>query len=205
MTSVTQAANSSSRSTETLSLLDSRRSVPARQLGAPGPDDAALLRMLQSAVRVPDHGKRVPFRFLRIAGDARHALGEALVARTLQRDPDAGDGAIEKDRHRFTHAPLVIAVIAVLDDHDSKIPQQERLLSAGSVCFALLQAAQACGYGATWLTGWPAYDPTIGSLLGLGAHERIAGFIHIGTPKLQPPERERPDASALLSDWAPAS
>ncbi|MEP6633284.1 MAG: hypothetical protein ABJA62_03665, partial [Luteimonas sp.] len=44
-----------------LQTLDARRSVPAKQLGEPGPDNAALERMLRSAVRVPDHGKRVPF------------------------------------------------------------------------------------------------------------------------------------------------
>jgi nitroreductase len=187
-----------------LAFLDARRSVPARQLGEPGPDDATVLRMLQSAVRVPDHGKRVPFRFLRIAGDARHALGEALVARTLQRDPGAGDSAIEKDRHRFAHAPLVIAVVAVFDEADDGIPAQERLLTAGSACFALLQVVQASGFGAVWLTGWPAYDADVQRLLGLDAQECIAGFIHIGTPKLDAPERERPDARALLSDWTPA-
>ena len=69
-------------SPDLLNALQSRRSVPSRQLGSPGPDEATLLRMLQAAVRVPDHGKLVPFRFLRISGDARHALGELLAART---------------------------------------------------------------------------------------------------------------------------
>ena len=180
--------------------LDSRRSVPSRQLSEPGPDDAVLLRMLRSAVRVPDHGKRVPFRFLRIHGDARHVLGEVLVARALERDPQAGDAALDKDRHRFTHAPLIVAVIARLGP-DEKIPESERFSSASCVCFALLQAAQAFGFGAQWLTGWPAYDAKILECLGLGEHERITGFIHIGTPKLEAPERERPDPDALLSDW----
>jgi nitroreductase len=180
--------------------LDSRRSVPSRQLAAPGPDDAVLLRMLHSAVRVPDHGKRVPFRFLRIHGDARHALGEALVSRALERDPGAGAAAIDKDRHRFTHAPVIVAVIAKLGP-DEKIPESERFSSASCVCFALLQAAQAYGFGAQWLTGWPAYDARILELLGLDEHERITGFIHIGTPKLEAPERERPDPATLLSDW----
>lgn len=180
--------------------LDSRRSVPSRQLSEPGPDDAVLLRMLRSAVRVPDHGKRVPFRFLRIHGDARHSLGEALVVRALERDPAAGDAAIDKDRHRFTHAPVIVAVIAKLGP-DTKIPESERFSSASCACFALLQAAQAFGFGAQWLTGWPAYDAKILELLGLGEHERITGFIHIGTPKLETPERERPDPAALLSDW----
>ena len=71
-------------SPDLLQSLDTRRSTPSRQLGPPGPDDATLLRMLRTAVRVPDHGKLVPFRFLRIHGDARHALGEALVARALE-------------------------------------------------------------------------------------------------------------------------
>jgi nitroreductase len=199
--SVTKPANSQNRLFSALEPLDARRSVPARQLHAPGPDHDTLLRLLQSASRVPDHGRRVPFRFLRIAGDARLALGEALAAITLQRDPQAGAGAVEKDRQRFSHAPLVVAVLAVLDPDDSKIPEQERLLSAGCACFALLQAAQALGFGANWLTGWPAYDPDVHALLGMGAHERVVGFVHIGTPAVAVPERDRPDASTLLSDW----
>lgn len=186
---------------EALSALDARRSVPAKQLDAPGPDDATLLRMLQSASRVPDHGKRVPFRFLRIAGDARDALGVRLAARALALDPGAGEGALDKDRRRFSHAPLVITVVAVLDPDDTKIPEVERLLTAGSVCFALLQAAQALGFGGSWLTGWPAYDAEILALLGLGPNERVAGFIHIGTPRIEAPERDRPDPAALLTDW----
>src|SRR3546814_9185571 len=115
-------------------------------------------------------------------------------------DPSASDGVIEKDRQRFAHAPLVIAVLAILDPDDRKIPEQERLLSAGAACFALLQAAQALGFGANWLTGWPAHDPQAHALLGMGEHERVVGFVHIGTPMMQVPERERPDASALLTD-----
>src|SRR3546814_6291581 len=106
--SVTQASNSPNGHLSELGFLDSRRSVPARQLGAPGPDHDTVLRMLQSASRVPDHGRRVPFRFVRIAGDARLELGDALVALTIERDPSASDGAIEKDRQRFAHAPLEI-------------------------------------------------------------------------------------------------
>jgi nitroreductase len=85
-----------------LQALDARRSVPSKQLSAPGPDDSTLLRMLTAAARVPDHGKLVPFRFLRISGDARHALGETLAARTLALDPNAPAAAVEKDRARFS-------------------------------------------------------------------------------------------------------
>ncbi|WP_159017176.1 nitroreductase family protein [Cognatiluteimonas profundi] len=183
--------------------LDSRRSTPSRQLSDPGPDDATLLRMLASAVRVPDHGKRVPFRFLRIGGQARHALGEMLAERALARDANASAAVLDKDRNRFSHAPVVIAVIARLGP-DDKIPASERASTASCVCFALLQAAQAAGFGAQWLTGWPAYDDVVLHALGLTADERITGFVHIGTPVQQAPERDRPDPRALLDDWAPA-
>ncbi|MGN6153763.1 MAG: nitroreductase family protein [Lysobacteraceae bacterium] len=195
--------SSSNHPSPPLQFLDARRSVPSRQLGAPGPDDATLLRMLASAVRVPDHGKRVPFRFLRIAGDARLALGERLAERSRARDPEAPEAAVEKDRQRFSFAPVIVTVIARLGP-DAKIPEQERLLTAGSVCFALLQAAQALGFGAQWLTGWAAYDPEIRALLGMGADEVIAGFIHVGTAQGEAPERDRPDPAALLTDWIPA-
>ncbi|MCS3746548.1 MULTISPECIES: nitroreductase [unclassified Xanthomonas] len=185
-----------------LQALDARRSVPSKQLGEPGPDEDTLLRMLTSAVRVPDHGKLVPFRFLRISGDARHALGDFLAERTQAADPLAPPAVVEKDRNRFSDAPLVIVVVATLRP-EHKVPEQEQLLTAGCVCFALLQAAQAHGFGAQWLTAWMAYDPAVTGYLGLGENERIAGFIHVGTPRMQVPERERPDPRTLLRDWTP--
>lgn len=184
-----------------LRALDARRSVPSRQLGEPGPDPATLLRMLRSAVRVPDHGKRVPFRFLLISGEARQRLGDFVAQRALQRDPAASAAQLDKDRNRFNHAPLVITVVAA-PQPDDKVPEQEQLMTAGCVCFALLQAAQALGFGAQWLTAWMAFDPAVQAHLGLADGETIAGFIHIGTPRIEVPERERPDPAALLDVWA---
>lgn len=186
--------------TYSLQALDQRRSVPSLQLVEPAPDEATLLQILQSAVRVPDHGRMVPFRFLRLQGDSRQALGEFLAERSRVRTPEASEALIEKDRQRFSHAPLIITVIARLRPNP-KVPEQEQLLTAGCVCFALLQAAQAHGFGAQWLTAWMAYDAEVAAHLGLAEGERIAGFIHIGTPKLQVPERDRPDVASLLQDW----
>jgi nitroreductase len=187
---------------EELAFLRRRRSVPSRLLAAPGPDDAQLTAMLTEAVRVPDHGKLEPWRFLKIAGDARQALGELLAARARERDPQVPDAAVEKDRQRFSFAPVVVAVIG-RPQAPHKVPVQEQLLSGGAVCFALLQAAQALGFGAQWLTGWAAYDPVITARLGVGPDERVLGFIHIGTATAEAPERLRPDVGSLLREWVP--
>ena len=187
-----------------LDALDTRRSVPTRQLTTPGPDAATLQRILTTAVRVPDHGKRVPFRFLCIRGEARIALADAAQARLLTREPDSGDGVITKLRSRFTAPPLTIAVIAKLG-LDEKIPVSERASTASCVCLLLLQAAQAEGFGAQWLTGWPAYDRVfLETVLGLEEDEQLTGTIAIGTSQVEAPERDRPDAKALISDWRPA-
>lgn len=185
-----------------LDCLNQRRSVPSRQLGAPGPDDAQLATLLQAASRVPDHGKRVPFRFLRIQGDARAAMGALLESRKRALDPEASDATLQKERERFSFAPVIVTVLAK-QGFDEKIPASERFSTASCVCFALLQAAQAAGYGAQWLTGWASYDTMIRERLGVAEDEVIAGFIHIGSAAMEAPERDRPDAETLLSDWTP--
>ena len=182
-----------------IKMLDQRRSTPSRTLHGPGPSALEQHQMLSSALRVPDHGKLTPWRFLRIQGDDRLALGKLLAARALEIDPNAPNAVIEKDRNRFSFAPLIITVIARLTP-DHKVPVQEQILSGGAVCFALLQAAQGLGYGAQWLTGWAAYDKVITENLGVQENERILGFIHIGNVSEMAPERIRPKLDDLLSD-----
>ena len=175
-----------------LNLLDSRRSTPSRQLVEPGPSPQQLERLLTAAIRVPDHGKLVPWRLLTIVGETRVALGEKLAQIHARIEPDIAPALLTKDRERFTFAPLIVAVIARIDERHPKIPAQEQLLSSGCVAYNLLLGAQALGFGAQWLTGWAAYDADAAALFGLATHERIVAFVHIGTPRETAPERLRP-------------
>jgi len=178
-----------------------RHSVPSRALGEPGPDAAQLDALLRAAVAVPDHGRMEPFRFIRVAGADRARLGEQLAAITIARDPQALSAALDKDRGRFTRAPLVLIVVArIVPGH--KVPEQEQLLSAGCAAFNLLHAAHALGFGAQWLTGWPAYDAAAKAAMGVAGDERVVGFIHIGTPHGEP-ELPKPRPQAKLSDLPP--
>jgi len=179
--------------------LHHRRSTPSRLLTEPGPDPGQLLQILGCAVRAPDHGKLTPWRFLSIRGPSRQRLGNLLAERSLALNAGAPAAVIEKDRQRFNQAPVVVAVIACLRP-GHKVPEQEQLLSGGAVCLLLLQAADALGFGAQWLTSWAAYDPVITGRLGLAEHERVLGFIHIGTAKEPTIERERPQPESLLTE-----
>lgn len=156
--------------------------------------------MLELAVRVPDHGKLVPWRMLTLEGAAKHEFGERLARLALHKDPDLPQATQEKNRLRYTYAPLVIVVIARIDDAH-RIPAQEQLLSAGCVAYNLLLAAQAFGFGAQWLTGWAAYDRDAANIMGLSENEKVVGFIHIGTATRDARERHRPDPDAVVSAW----
>ncbi len=183
-----------------LDLLNQRRSTPSRLLGAPAPSPTQLEAILTAAMRVPDHGALAPWRILMIKGDSRLRLGEFLAKRAVALNPEASAAALEKERMRFSCAPLILTVIASLTP-STKVPDIEQILSAGNLCFTLLQAAQALEFGAQWLSAWAAYDAAVMAHLGLHENERIVGFIHIGTPQQLVPERRRPDWKAHVSVW----
>lgn len=186
----------------TLELLQQRRSIPSRQLGEPAPDAATLRALLEVAIRVPDHGKLVPFRLIELRGEAKLRFGERLAARAIARDPGLPESKREKERLRYTFAPLVIVVVACLHP-DSTVPEIEQRLCAGNVAYNLLLGAHALGYGAQWLTGWAAYDDEAARIIGLGGDECVIGFVHIGTPRIEVPDRDRPALDDLLTTWSP--
>lgn len=189
------------RNEAALEFLYDRRSVPAAQLQPPGPTADELHTIVQTAIRVPDHGKLVPWRLIAFTGDAGRSFGEALAALHVEVDPDVAPAKLAKDRERFAHSPAVLAVIARIDDAHPKVPAQEQLLSAGCLAFNLLLAAQAEGFGAQLLTGWSCYEPRAAQLLHLAANERTIAYIHIGSRGAEPPERNRPAVADVLSAW----
>ena len=183
-------------SPETLAFLARRRSASALSLRAPGPTDAELRRLLVLAARVPDHGKLAPWRFVVLRGEGKADFVARLEA-IAQARPDAVKAVAKLGKIRAP--PLTVAVVSRYVD--GEIPEWEQRLSAGAVCILLILAAQAMGYGANWITDWYAYDEAAGRLLGLIADEKVAGFVHIGTPAEPPLERVRPDVAALTSVW----
>lgn len=184
-----------------LDFLRARHSTPAMQLGEPGPDVVQLKQLLEAAIRVPDHGKLAPWRLIVLQGPDKPVYGERLAELHARIDPQTPAPKLDKDRQRFNAAPVVVAVIARIEEEHPKIPAQEQLISAGCVAYNLLLGAQSLGFGAQWLTGWSAYDKQAAALLGLEEHERLIAYIHIGTVQGSSPERERPLLDEVVSTW----
>jgi nitroreductase len=185
---------------ETIALLARRRSLAPLNLMGPGPDSTELETLLRIASRVPDHGKLAPWRFVVFEGDARDRAGRIALEIRLFDNPELDEAGRIEELTGFSRAPLVVAVVSRAVSHP-KIPEWEQVLSAGAACMALVIAANALGYSSTWLTGWCAYDARFRAEISLADHERIAGFIHIGRPRLAPEDRPRPALTDIVSHF----
>jgi nitroreductase len=184
---------------DTIAFLTTRRSVKPREMTGPGPSAAELETILTIGARVPDHGKLAPWRFIVMEGDARKRAGNVIATVFARKNPAAPVEDIEIEKRRLMEAPLVIAVVSTIKPHP-KVPAWEQELSAGASCMNLVAAATALGYGANWLTGWMAYDRDVLDGFGLAAHERLAGFIHIGGRPDRPIEdRPRPALTDIVT------
>jgi nitroreductase len=183
---------------DALELLKIRRSVKPREMIAPGPSPAELDTILTIGARVPDHGKLTPWRFIVFEGDARVRAGELIAKVFAAKNPQATPAEIEVEKKRLTDAPLVIGVVSFTKPHP-KVPPWEQELSAGASAMNIVTAATALGYGACWLTGWFAFDRDVLEAFGLKVEEKLAGFIHIGTPSKPSEDRPRPALSELVT------
>ncbi|WP_373356129.1 nitroreductase [Pseudoroseicyclus sp. CXY001] len=188
------------RNEAALAFLATRRSRPHKLLQPPVPERAELEELLAIGARVPDHGKLEPWRYIVLEKAAMTRLAGAVAARAEARGED--EGRRDKIVAQYANASLCVAVVSAPKPAD--IPLEEQVASAACVAFQLLNACLAAGWGANWLTDWPAFDrPFLESELGLAAEETLAGFIHIGTAASAPPERPRPDVPALTR-WVSA-
>jgi len=183
----------------TLSLLRTRRSGRPRDLVEPGPGADELRRILEIAMRTPDHGKLHPWRFVHVAGDRRDAFADLLHRAYRVDNPDPGRLEIEANERLARMAPeLVVALSSPTPGH--KIPVWEQELSCGAAVMNLHLAAHAMGYVAGLVTGWAAYSPMVLDAFG-APPERIAGFIFLGTPAIELEERPRPEYDEVVSEW----
>jgi len=183
---------------DAIELLKIRRSVKPREMSGPGPSPSEIDTILTIGARVPDHGKLTPWRFIVFEGDARARAGDVIAQVFARKNPSAPAADIEVEKRRLMDAPLVIAVVSFTRPHP-KVPAWEQELSAGASAMNIVTAATALGYGANWLTGWFAFDRDVLDGFGLKADEKLAGFIHIGTPAKPAEDRPRPALSEIVT------
>jgi nitroreductase len=187
-------------SSSLLAHLATRRSGKARDMVAPGPDDATLREIIALALRTPDHGKLAPWRIVTVAADQRGALAALLKTAWVQENPGAA-GLDLSALDQFAHQAPTLLVLLSTPVMGSKIPVWEQQMSAGAVGMNLLHAAHAHGFVGSWLTGWAAYSPQVAAAFGAGDGDTIVGYFFIGSPARDLEERPRPEYDDVVRAW----
>lgn len=182
--------------------LATRRSIAIPALNEPGPTPEQLDRILAMTVRVPDHGKLAPWRFIVIRDEAARDLGLRMAEIAEAKEGPLSEARRRFEEDRFTRAPLVVAVVSTARPH-FKIPEWEQHLSVGAVTMNLIHACYAEGFATNWITEWVTYDEEAKAALGIAPEEKVAGFIYVGTPSEPPVERPRPALADVVTHAAP--
>ena len=99
-------------------------------------------------------------------------MGTLLAEAARLQDADAPQAVIDKAQNGPLRAPLVVVVIARLQEH-FKVPKSEQLLAAACAAHGILLAAYAQGIGAVWRTGELSYSAHVAKGLGLTAGANI--------------------------------
>ena len=100
---------------QALDALLNRVSVP--RLLDPAPTQEQRDVLFATAMRAPNHGQLRPWRFLTVEGAAREQMGTLLAEAARLQDADAPQAAIDKAQNGPLRAPLVVVVIARLEEH----------------------------------------------------------------------------------------
>lgn len=188
-------------------LIESRRTVLPKRLVDPGPSEVQLNRIAGAAAHAPDHDCLLPWRFVIVPRTERARLADAFELSLMERDPGATGEQRARAREKAFRAPVLMLAIARLEP-DSRVPDAERILSAGCAIQNMLLMATALGFASALTSGKALHSTALRELFALGSHEKALCFISVGTALAARRSRERAQSHeyvTALSHDQPAS
>ena len=159
---------------------------------------ATLARLLEAAVRAPNHKLTEPWRFAVLTGGAAVRYAELRRDHRATRfpDPTAPDAAkaIEKTFREARETPAFVVVMCATSD--DPVRAEEDYAATMMATENLLIAAAAAGLGSYVRTGGIMGDPAVRALAQAPESHRIVAVISLGRPAEPTPPRRRADAAS---------
>jgi nitroreductase len=156
-------------------------------------------RLLDCAVRAPNHKLTEPWRFAVLTGTARDRLAEIRARHRLKRydDPASAEAqaAADKVRRESRETPAYLVVMSAINPDD--ITREEDYAATMMAIANLMIAAEALGLGTYLKTGGVMQDPSLLELATVPDNFRVVGIVSLGYPAEQEPPRRRKPASEL--------
>jgi nitroreductase len=169
-------------------IIRQRRSNLHMDLGRSVPPEL-IERVCGLACWAPNHKRTHPWRFCVVTDDARARLGE-VVARSARASGIEDEAVLQKLRHKYLRAPVVLIVSS--DAHDDPWLHLENRDSVAAGIENVLLGATALGLATYWSTGAAAHDPAVKQLAGLGEEDQIVGIVYLGWAEQQAPVPKKP-------------
>ena len=159
-------------------------------------------RLLECAVRAPNHKLTEPWRFAVLTGAARDRFAELRARHRLTRyaDPESDEArtAVAKMRRETEETPAIIVVMCAISPDD--VAREEDYAASMMAIANLMIAAESLGLGTYMRTGGLMRDPDVTALVGLEPGFRMVGMVSLGYPADEPPPKRRRPA-AELTRW----
>jgi nitroreductase len=161
-----------------------------------------IARLLDCAVRAPNHKLTEPWRFAVLTGAARTRLAELRARHRLKRytDPESEEAraGADKVRRETEDTPAFVVVMCAVNPDD--LTREEDYAAAMMATGNLMTAAQSLGLGTYMKTGGIMREPDLAALAGLESGFRIVAVVSLGYPVAEEaPRRRRP--AAELTRW----
>jgi nitroreductase len=156
-------------------------------------------RLLDCAVRAPNHKLTEPWRFSVLTGEARDRFAEIRAAHRLKRfaDPSSAEAqaAANKMREESRATPAYVVVMA--SQNPDELTREEDYAATMMAIANLMIAAQSLGLGTYLKTGGVMRDPGLLKLGRVPEGFRVVGIVSLGYPADEEPPRRRKSASEL--------
>lgn len=157
-------------------------------------------RLLDCAVRAPNHKLTEPWRFSVMTGGARDRFADIRAGHRLKRfaDPSSAEAlaAADKVRQESRATPAYVAVMGA--QNPDEITREEDYAATMMAIANFMIAAQSLGLGTYLKTGGVMRDPGLLKLARVPENFRVVGIISLGYPAEDEPPRRRKSAADLI-------
>jgi nitroreductase len=161
-----------------------------------------IQRLLDCAVRAPNHKLTEPWRFTVLTEGARDRVADIRARHRLKRfdDPSAPEAqaAADKVGREAREVPAYIVVMSVVNPDE--ITREEDYAATMMAIANLMIAAQSLGLGTYLKTGGVMRDPALVELAGVPPNFRVIAILSLGYPA-EAEEPRRRKAAAELTRW----
>ena len=158
-----------------------------------------IQRLLECAVRAPNHKLTEPWRFSVMTGAARDRFADIRAGHRLKRfaDPSTVEARSAADKVRAESRATPAFVVVMAAQNPDEITREEDYAATMMAVANLMIAAQSLGLGTYLKTGGVMRDPGLLQLARVPENFRVVAIVSVGYPAEEESPRRRKSATEL--------